>query len=1255
MPINYEQFNSDVSFPAIQVREDLWLDGGLLKIDLTDTNATGDILYRGSDGYIKRLGIGSAGQVLGISGGTPAWVAGGTSGTPGDGSYILPIASESLLGGIKVGNTLTIDETGILQAKQYSLPKATANIIGGIRIGNGLSIDADGIVSSSGASAPATEVVFGTGAGILSSPRVTYDGLTFKLANNGTTASVFTIVGTAMTDKPLADWKAAASTNADTGKVFGVGVSGENFHRGMFYSDGSFWMGGGNAQRDTVVSRPEANTVRISSNRTTGAGHLQVIGNASANQVIVATGLTLNYAAGTSIYNSVGGVGHSFANNGVVVFDAGNGLTNKSYQDFKIGENIFGYAANKAPDASLTNRLAFGHSGTYGWVQSYDNTLPLALNPNSPSGVVIGDTTTTGAKLAVSGNVNALGGLARSVNLNGGLTAVAINDKLVGLHLGFTFTNSGNLAGVTNYALEAPAGRILFGTTAGANMLYDNSKLNIVTPAVAGTREVLFSAKMTDDNSSVLQIGNGTSVDGRFAPALVGYASNSVNSGIMFRGLSSTASDTGTAPMVEFQAARTNNASNPNDGTLSSIVTRPLFLFSNQSDPVLKIFADRSIMAYGLAGTGDRMVVADSTGVLKTQAIPQGGGSGFVVNTPLNNRIITATDTSSEANAEANLTYDNTTNYLQNLGIISSIAGNGANGFVLGDYANGTGTFSMKAITGRNLTFNDETAGAERIRVDVNGRVGIANTNPQAQLVIGSSVSKTLEFNGFNPTFNGGTIEVIDRSGSNAQVDLSYFLGIGGNHKFYTSGAERMRVDFQGKVGIGYTTPEEKLHVNGNIVLGDYSAPTNFGLVFRTAKAVFSITTDGVTDAGGTTLGYSWSNGGQGPLRFNNAGGTVMLLTDDGKLGVGTTNVTERLTVNGNIALGAIGETFIYNSGAGPSTAAAIGGAYYIKLRTYVGSAWIDRMHISQNGYVGIGTGEPTQLLDVRGGNIRLGNDAAPFYIGKGVDLVGSTDVSDLALRTESGAIIFATSAGVERMRIQADGRIGINNSNPTSKLSITDGTGTLLLDGGTINSTRSDGLFLQNTNALRLWVNGSDRLYINSSGQVGIGTISFTDTNDNVLRLKIDNGKLRVTDLGGAGEAPVYATSQGVLYRGTNQQGTGWIDTGDIATANSAATLFSIQVPIYEAGNIELTVTAIGADGVSSRHLRYEINYSRGGNGLFQIATINSVGVSSGSLAIPTISLTLNGSTLGVFINTYGPAMFRGKYLVNRVSYPLS
>ena len=84
------------------------------------------------------------GQILYYDAETGEWVNGN--------GYSLPIASANTLGGIKVGNRLSIDENGVLSAndQSYTLPKASANTLGGIKVGNGLSIDNDGVLSATG-------------------------------------------------------------------------------------------------------------------------------------------------------------------------------------------------------------------------------------------------------------------------------------------------------------------------------------------------------------------------------------------------------------------------------------------------------------------------------------------------------------------------------------------------------------------------------------------------------------------------------------------------------------------------------------------------------------------------------------------------------------------------------------------------------------------------------------------------------------------------------------------------------------------------------------------------------------------------------------------------------------------------------------------------------------------------------------------------------------------------------------------------
>lgn len=58
-------------------------------------------------------------------------------------NYHLPIASATTLGGIKVGNNLTIEEDGTLNAEstEYNLPVASSSTLGGVKIGSGLTMN----------------------------------------------------------------------------------------------------------------------------------------------------------------------------------------------------------------------------------------------------------------------------------------------------------------------------------------------------------------------------------------------------------------------------------------------------------------------------------------------------------------------------------------------------------------------------------------------------------------------------------------------------------------------------------------------------------------------------------------------------------------------------------------------------------------------------------------------------------------------------------------------------------------------------------------------------------------------------------------------------------------------------------------------------------------------------------------------------------------------------------------------------------
>ena len=68
----------------------------------------------------------------------------------GGGSYVLPEATASTLGGIKVGANLAINDGVLSTHAPYELPAASNQTLGGVKVGNGLSVDANGTLSTTG-------------------------------------------------------------------------------------------------------------------------------------------------------------------------------------------------------------------------------------------------------------------------------------------------------------------------------------------------------------------------------------------------------------------------------------------------------------------------------------------------------------------------------------------------------------------------------------------------------------------------------------------------------------------------------------------------------------------------------------------------------------------------------------------------------------------------------------------------------------------------------------------------------------------------------------------------------------------------------------------------------------------------------------------------------------------------------------------------------------------------------------------------
>ena len=135
----------------------------------------GDVLYSNGTNTLTKLGIGSNTQVLTSNGTVPYWAA-------APGSYTLPIASSSTLGGVKVdGSTIVINGTGIISAPAYTLPTASQSTLGGVKV-DGTSITiSNGIISGSSSYSLPTATVGTQSTGTLGGVKV--DGTTITISN----------------------------------------------------------------------------------------------------------------------------------------------------------------------------------------------------------------------------------------------------------------------------------------------------------------------------------------------------------------------------------------------------------------------------------------------------------------------------------------------------------------------------------------------------------------------------------------------------------------------------------------------------------------------------------------------------------------------------------------------------------------------------------------------------------------------------------------------------------------------------------------------------------------------------------------------------------------------------------------------------------------------------------------------------------------------------------------------------------------
>ena len=387
-----------------------------------------------------------------------------------------------------------------------------------------------------------------------------------------------------------------------------------------------------------------------------------------------------------------------------------------------------------------------------------------------------------------------------------------------------------------------------------------------------------------------------------------------------------------------------------------------------------------------------------------------------------------------------------------------------------------------------------------------------------------------------------------------------------GSDNDLTFNTEWFTITSDGNVGIGTTDPQTQLHISDPTTGGD-------GLLITGASGNEVARLEAVSGfTNRAQLLLKEGTGNSVRVRFTSQASTHNYILDN-RLGLGTSSPDSVFHVvsdeigngaNRGIKLSNYNETQEYSIRTG------LTGVNNTTLAIYDETAGENRIVISTDGKVGIGTTNPGRKLDVAGGiqlsvadtnlntlhaGIRRGN-SGEMYLDAPGHIIATIDTNNNNTDRYFG---IRKDTGTELMRVTEAGRLGLNHAAPSVALDVrtnedpADGTIVFLRN----NTAAGNGAFIRydvnnvgdwaigipdNQNAFTIWKDqgnsGTEMVRVASDGDVGIGTNNptanldvydavSTDLND--FHLKVRNNTSSVTNYMGIAPAQIR------YYRNTN------------------------------------------------------------------------------------------------------------------------
>ncbi|GGF03506.1 hypothetical protein SAMN05443634_111119 [Chishuiella changwenlii] len=312
----------------------------------------------------------------------------------------------------------------------------------------------------------------------------------------------------------------------------------------------------------------------------------------------------------------------------------------------------------------------------------------------------------------------------------------------------------------------------------------------------------------------------------------------------------------------------------------------------------------------------------------------------------------------------------------------------------------------------------------------------------------------------------GGFIQGIQTQLQNGTDN--WFFGSLGTQNWIVSKGDYTGVKFSinenGNVGVGTENPSEKLEVRGNLKVNSHGTHTGLHLGNEQNDAIITDGTDNKHYGGGYFFRVHNDNI---PHKYIDA----MMLADNGNIGIGSHNPTEKLDVQGNAKIRSWSPRIYLQRDTdqggfiqGIQTQLLdgkdnwfFGNLHHDQWIVSKGDYTGVKFSINENGNVGIGTENPSEKLEVRG-NLKVNSQGTHtgLHLGKEHNDAIITDGTDN--KYYGGGYFFRVHNDhlphkyIDAMMLTDNGNIGIGVLNPKSKLDV---DGFVTLAGNAANLDR--------------------------------------------------------------------------------------------------------------------------------------------------------------------------------------------------------